>query len=243
MFDARTPIALFDTPHNRKITWKSLLQQSSDWEGTLWGKPDWADRPSGTPTTWWTRDRVEPGTVHEYNDTRVNVLSLAALNVWRRPLPEVLRELVMDPIGASPTWRWYGYDNSFIVLDGRVVQSVSGGGHWGGGMFISAYDQARFGLLTMRGGRWGAKQIIAESWIRLSRTPSVPQPGYGFMNYYLNTGKQRLPNAPETTFFHLGNGTNAVIGLPEDDIVIVARWIEGNALDGLVQRVLAAKKS
>src|SRR5687767_5176021 len=72
-FDARTPIALFDTPHNRKITWRNLLQQASDWEGTLWGKPEWADRPGNQPATWWTRERVAPGTVHEYNDTRVNV--------------------------------------------------------------------------------------------------------------------------------------------------------------------------
>ena len=34
----------FDTPHNRMITWDDLLRQTSDWEGTLWGKPDWADR-------------------------------------------------------------------------------------------------------------------------------------------------------------------------------------------------------
>jgi CubicO group peptidase (beta-lactamase class C family) len=239
-FDARTTVAPFDTPHNRTITWRHLLQQNSDFEGTLWGKPEWADRPGNEPATWWTRERVAAGTVHEYNDTRVNALALALLNVWRRPLPEVLRELVMDPIGASPTWRWYGYDNSWVVLDGQMIQSVSGGGHWGGGMFISAYDQARFGLLTCRGGRWGAKQIIPESWIRLSRTPSVPQPDYGFMNFYLNTGKRRWPNAPETTFAHLGNGTNAVICMPEHDLVIVTRWIQGNALDGLMQRVMTA---
>jgi hypothetical protein len=51
----------------------------------------------------------------------------------------------MDPIGASTTWRWHGYENSWIELDGRRVQSVSGGGHFGGGMFISAWDLARFG--------------------------------------------------------------------------------------------------
>ncbi len=239
-FDARTTVAPFDTPHNRKITWRNLLQQASDWEGTLWGKPEWADRPSNQPATWWTRDRVAPGTVHEYNDTRVNALALAVLNVWRRPLPDVLRELVMDPIGASSTWRWYGYDNSWVVLDGQMIQSVSGGGHWGGGMFISAYDQARFGLLTCRGGKWGGKQVISDAWIRQSRMPSAAQPDYGFMNFYLNTGKRRWPSAPESVFTHLGNGTNAVICIPESDIVIVARWIEGNALDGLIQRVLSA---
>jgi hypothetical protein len=64
------------------------------------------------------------------------VLALAALNVWRKPLPQVLKENLMDQIGASHAWRWFGYENSFVVMDGAIVQSVSGGGHWGGGMFI-----------------------------------------------------------------------------------------------------------
>jgi CubicO group peptidase (beta-lactamase class C family) len=242
MFDARIPVEPFSTPHNQRITWRNLLQQASDFEGTLWGKPEWADRPSNQPATWWTRERVAPGTVYEYNDTRVNALALAALNVWRRPLPDVLRELVMDPIGASPTWRWYGYDNSWVVLDGQLIQSVSGGGHWGGGMFISAYDQARFGLLTMRNGKWGTKQVIPEAWIRESRAPSAAQPTYGFMNYFLNTGKRPMPSAPESAYWHLGNGTNAIICDPEHDLVVVVRWIQGNALDGVMQRVLGAIK-
>jgi len=28
-----------------QITWEHLLNQSSDWSGTLWGLHDWADRP------------------------------------------------------------------------------------------------------------------------------------------------------------------------------------------------------
>ena len=75
-------------------------------------------------------------------------MALAALNVWRRPLPQVLKENIMDPIGASSTWRWFGYENSWVVLDGSLVQSVTGGGHWGGGMYINAYDMARFGYLS-----------------------------------------------------------------------------------------------
>lgn len=91
----------FATPHNRKITWNHLLRQTSDWEGTLWGKPDWADRPNREPSTWLNRDRHEPGSHYKYNDVRVNVLALAATNIWRRPLPKVLKQYVMDPIGAS----------------------------------------------------------------------------------------------------------------------------------------------
>jgi hypothetical protein len=42
----------------------------------------------------------------------------------------------MDPIGASTTWRWYGYENSFVNVDGSMMQSVSGGGHSGGGFIM-----------------------------------------------------------------------------------------------------------
>ena len=115
----------------------------------------------------------------------MNLLALAALEVWRRPLPQVLGELVMEPIETSRTWRWYGYEDSWIVLDGVSVQSVSGGGHWGGGMFISARDQARFGLMTLRRGRWRDRQVLSEEWIRRALTPTGPQPTYGFMNYFL----------------------------------------------------------
>jgi CubicO group peptidase (beta-lactamase class C family) len=235
-----TVLEPFATPHNRRVTWEHLLRQTSDFEGTLWGKPEWADRPTGEPAQWATRPRNEPGTVYEYNDVRVNALALAALGVWRRPLPEVLREEVMDPIGASPTWRWLGYESSWVVLDGRAVQSVSGGGHWGGGMFISARDMARFGLLTLRDGRWAGKQLISAEWLRMARTPGPANAGYGFMNFFLNGDGKLLPSAPRTAFAHLGNGTNMVYVDPENDLVVVVRWIDNGALDGFVQRLLAS---
>ncbi|QQS43111.1 MAG: serine hydrolase [Acidobacteriota bacterium] len=217
---------LFASEHNRKITWDDLLRQTSDWEGTLWGKPDWADRPDRDSSAWLTRQRNRPGTVYEYNDVRVNLLALAALNVIRRPLPEVLREAVMDPISASATWRWHGYENSFVLIDGRPIQSVTGGGHWGGGMFISARDMARFGLLVARSGKWNGKQILSEAFLKRAETPSSPQPTYGYMNFFLNTERKLFPGAPEGTIAFLGNGTNIVYIDKRADIVIVARWIE-----------------
>ena len=232
----------FATPHNRTITWDALLRQTSDWEGTLWGKPEWADRPDSSTANWLTRKRVAPGTVWEYNDVRVNVLALAATAVWRKPLPQVLKESIMDKIGASNTWRWTGYRNAWIVLDGQLVQAVSGGGHWGGGMFINAYDMARFGLLTLHRGSWNGQQLISESWIKRSLTPTPVRPTYGYMNFFLNTDKKYLPSAPASAFAHIGNGTNMIYVDPEHDLVVVARWIDNNALDGMVKRVLAALK-
>ncbi len=233
---------LFESEHNRRITWDHLLRQSSDWEGTLWGKPDWADRPTGDASEWRTRERHAPGTVFEYNDTRVNVLALVATGVWRRPLPEILRERIMDPIGASPTWRWHGYDNSWITLDGAMVQAVSGGGHWGGGMFLSARDQARFGLFTLRQGQWGEVSLLDEEWFDMATTPSEANPTYGFMNYFLNLpgedGEKRYPSVPATAYAHLGNGTNMVYVDPENDLVVVARWIQGTAIDPFLDAIV-----
>lgn len=228
------------TPHNRRITWDDLLRQVSDWEGTLWGKPDWADRPAQNSAEWLTRERKAPGAAYEYNDTRVNVLALAATNVWRRPLPEVLKEHLMDPIGASSTWRWYGYDNAWITLDGRPVQVVTGGGHWGGGMFINAWDMARFGLLTQRRGVWGDRRILSEDWVRQALTPTAAQPTYGYMNWFLNTDRRWMPSAPASAFGHVGNGTNLVFVSPEHDLTLVVRWIENGAIDEFLGKVLGA---
>jgi CubicO group peptidase (beta-lactamase class C family) len=230
----------FQTDHNKKITWNHLLRQTSDFEGTLWGKPDWADRPNDKPLEWLTRKRNEPGATWKYNDTRVNALALAATMIWHRALPEVLRELIMEPIGSSNTWHWTGYRNSWIVLDGKIVQSVSGGGHFGGGMFISAMDMARFGLLTYHKGSWNGKQLIPEKWIELSTTSTSANTGYGFMNYFLNTDKKLLPSAPEDVFVHIGNGTNMIYVDRKNELVAVVRWIENGAMDGFVSRMLSS---
>jgi len=232
----------FESEHNAKITWDHLLRQTSDWQGAIWGKPDWADRPPSSVALrdWMTRKRAEPGTTYKYNDARVNLLAWAALNVWRRPLPQVLKEYVMDPIGASNTWRWHGYTNSWVDLDGLKVQSVSGGGHFGGGMFISARDQARFGYFTLRRGKWNDKQLLSDRWFTMATTPTKVEPGYGFMNYFLNTGKKALPSAPESSYVHRGAGPNVVYVDKENDLVVVIRWISDDKTDAFIGRVLAA---
>jgi CubicO group peptidase (beta-lactamase class C family) len=233
---------LFDGPHNSKITWEHLLRQTSDWQGTLWGKPDWADRPEGqTPADWPRRKLNEPGTRYKYNDVRVNVLALAALNVLRRPLPEFLREEIMEPIGASSTWRWHGYENSWIELDGRRIQSVTGGGHWGGGLFISTRDMARFGYLFLRNGKWKDRQIVAPKWIEMARTPGPANDGYGYMNWFLNSNpKPAFPSAPPSSVTFQGNGSNIVYIDWQNDLVVVVRWIQQRAFNDFVGGVVGS---
>ena len=233
---------LFESEHNAKITWEHLLRQTSDWSGTLWGIPDWADRPEGkTPADYPNRPMREPGTFYKYNDVRVNLLALCALHVWRRPLPQVLRDEVMEPIGASSTWRWHGYDNAWITIDGQQVQSVTGGGHFGGGMIINAWDMARFGYLFLRNGKWKDRQIVTEKWIAMARTPGPANAEYGYMNWFLNPGGKPLPSTPESSVTFRGNGQNIIYVDWENDLIVVVRWIGGgDALDKFLGRVVGA---
>ncbi len=225
----------FQGEHNSKITWRHLLTQSSDWSGCLFDICDWADRPpkQGGIDDWKNRKLLEPGTNFEYNDVRVNLLSYSLLQVWRKPLPAVLKEKIMDPIGASTTWRWHGYENSFVTLDGTTMQSVSGGGHHGGGLFINTLDQARFGLLISRNGKWKEKQLVSSKWISMAKGPSAPNQSYGFM--WWTNASEDLKGVSKNIFYANGFGGNYIVIDPEHDLVLVARWLDPAKLSDWVK--------
>ncbi len=228
----------FEGEHNSKITWEHLLTQSSDWSGSLFGLHDWADRPpkTGGIADWKNRKLMEPGTVYEYNDVRVNLLSYSLLQVWRKPLPVLLKENIMDPIGASSTWRWFGYDNSFVNIDGLMMQSVSGGGHHGGGIFINTLDHARFGLLFLRNGKWKNQQLLSEKWITAAMQPSTANKNYGYM-WWLNTG-QKWKALSSKVYYALGYGGNYIIIDKEHDLVVVARWMDDEKMSEVLNMIM-----
>ena len=232
----------FKGPHNGKVTWKHLLLQTSDWSGCHFGTCDWADNPpkEGTIEDWKNRPLIEPGTQFEDNDTRVNILSYALLNVFRKPLRNILKENIMDPIGASTTWHWHGYDSAYVNIDGTMMQTVSGGGHFGGGIFINTLDQARFGLLIARNGKWNNKQLISSSWIKEASQPSIAQPGYGYL--WWTNAKNRFPDAPAEVFTAIGFGGNYIVIDQAHDLVIVTRWMDYDKIDDFVSLVMQSLK-
>ena len=241
VIDYVKPTPDFMLPHNQPITWDNMLRQDSGWIGTMWGKPWWVDRPAkGNPTSELEKGPPPVGTEWKYNDVRVNALELALTHLWKRPLPEVLKQYVAEPIGMSDSWHWEGYANSWITLGGMRIQSVSGGGHWGGGMFISARDQARMGLLGLNNGKWDGKQVLSDKWVAMARTPTGPNPGYGFCNWYLNTGKKLYPDARADSVAFIGDGSNIIFVDYQHDIVAVVRWIDGGKMKDFVKLLVEA---
>ncbi|MEC7880116.1 MAG: serine hydrolase [Bacteroidota bacterium] len=233
----------FDGNKNKKITWEHLLNQSSNWAGTLWGINDWEDRPNQRLNidSWRSQEQKEPGSYYKYNDVRVNVLAYSLLHVFRESLPKVLQQNIMNQIGASDSWRWYGYENSWTNIDGHMIQSVSGGGHNGGGVFINSLDHARFGLLYLNNGNWNGKTILTKEWIDKSIFPSPSNLEYGYM-WWLNKrkGEDYWKEVPENVYYGSGFGGNYIVIIPDNKIVIVARWMGRGTIGKFVKMIIEA---
>ena len=232
----------FGGVHNGKITWEHLLQQNSDWSGELWGVKDWADRPpkEGGIDDWKFRKLNEPGTIMEYNDVRVNVLAYSLTHIWRKPLPMVLKEQLMDKIGASTTWRWHGYEHAWTEIDGLQMKSVTGGGHSGAGIFISTEDMARFGLLFLNNGKWIDQQIISEEWIQKAIEPSKPNVNYGYMWWLNKKGTRHWEGLSENIYYAAGFGGNFIVVDQKNDLVVVTRWLEPNKIEEFMTKLNAS---
>ncbi len=233
----------YDSPHNAKITWKNHLQQESEWEGVLWTKnANFVGHEAFGNGEMKPREIMDPGTHYEYNDVRINRLALSLAEVFQKSLPEVLKENIMDPIGASKEWKWQGYGaKSTAVINGKPIESVSGGTRWGGGLWINSQDLARFGLLILNNGKWEGKQLVSEKWLQAAVTPSAHGGDYGYL-WWLNTKQKQWPSGPASSFAAIGNGGNIIWIDPEHDIVMVWHWHDSGrgVVDGMVQRVVAA---
>ena len=205
-----------------------MLRQTSGWIGTMWGKPWWADRPGKNPWDELAAGPPPVGKEWKYSDVRVNALALALTYLWKRPLPDVLQAICDGPdrrVGRPGIGRATTIPGSRI--DGKRIQCLPGGGHWGGGMFISARDLARMGLLGLNNGKWGGKQILSDAMDQDGAHADRPQePGYGYMNWFLNTERKLYPAAREDCVTFIGNGDNIVFIDYQHDMVAVVRWID-----------------
>ena len=231
----------YDSPRNAQVTWKMHLQQETEWEGNMFGKKDdFVGKEAFGEGERKPRELQRPGTFYEYNDVRINRLGMSLLRTFKKPVPEVFRDEIMDVIGGSNAWKWVPYHNSYVDIDGRKLPSVSGGTRWGGGVWINSWDMARFGYLWLRGGKWGEKQLLQPDFVKAATSPSAHGPDYGYL-WWLNSQGKNYPGLPTTAFGARGAGSNTITILPQQDLVVVWRWHAGNEAE-FVKRVVAAIK-
>ena len=232
----------YDSPHNSAITWKNHLQQTSEWEGTLWGKnADFVGAEQFGAGQRQPRAIQAPGTFYEYNDVRINrLLAVAAAPLSASGCPTCSRRASW--IRSAPRQTGAGCPTTIrrSRSAGHMIGSVSGGTRWGGGLWINSEDLARFGLLILNHGKWENRQLVSAQWLKDAVTPSgVSGTDYGYL-WWLNTKKKQWPSAPASSFAAIGNGSNTIWIDPDHDIVFVWHWHQGQAMDPMIQRIMAA---
>jgi CubicO group peptidase (beta-lactamase class C family) len=225
----------------RRITWRHLLTQTSEWRGTLFDVPWWADpqgkQERGAPS-------VTPGTRFSYNDVRTNLCSLALTHLLGTSNAASLGARVLEPLGVEAGWSWHGLDQMRTrVPSGEDVVVTTGGSHWGGGLWLSAEDLARFGQLHLDGGEWEGRRLLSAEWCRRMLVPTHARRAYGLMwwrNPEAGVGADEegasplgaiagadafYPGAGIRGFAAHGTGEQIVWCDPDRDLVAVVRWV------------------
>ncbi|HSF90208.1 MAG TPA: hypothetical protein VLA46_12365, partial [Saprospiraceae bacterium] len=113
----------------------------------------------------------------------------------------------------------------------------------GGGLFINTLDQARFGLLFARNGKWKDHQLISSSWIAEARQPGTVNPSYGYL--WWTNEDNRFPDASKDVFTAIGFGGNYIVIDQAHDLVIVTRWMDDEKMAevaGLVIKAINSKE-
>ncbi len=240
----------FEGPHNGAVTWAQLLQQTSEWEGECFGVPEQVDRyrrvsydptpPAGRKgearPLQAARRRSGNTTTSASTSSRWPCCTCSAARC-----PRSFARRSTRPCGASEDWSWVGYDNSWVEVNGRRVQSVPGGTHWGGGVSIDSFDQARIGAMLLADGRVGGVQVLSEDWIARMRTPCALASFYGYL-VWLNVGRRVFPSLPESSWFAIGAGSSINWIDPQADAVIVVRWIDAAYADAILGGIGSALK-
>jgi hypothetical protein len=106
--------------------------------------------------------------------------------------------------------------------------SVPGGGHWGGGIVISARDLALMGCWSRRAAP-GTAAAAAQGWTAELVKPCPVAPFYGLM-WWLNTDRRQFAAASERSYFAFGWGSHIVWIDPDNDLVTGAAL--GRAQEG-----------
>ena len=69
--------------------------------------------------------------------------------------------------------------------------------------------------------------------------PSENNSSYGYM-WWLNKGDRKWPELSENIFYGAGFGGNYVVIIPDQQLVIVARWIDSSKLGEFIKKIIDA---
>ncbi|MBM3599885.1 MAG: serine hydrolase [Alphaproteobacteria bacterium] len=161
-----------------------------------------------------------PGTFWVYNNWDFNALGTIFEQVTGHGIFDAFRERIAIPCGFED----FRYDET--RRDGEYVE-LTDTVHPAFPFRLSARDLARFGLLYLRHGRWGGRQIVPDKWVKLSVLPysdAGARGAYGYM-WWVERHGIHFPGTimPAGTYSARGVGGHVLMVVPALDLVIAHR--------------------
>ena len=198
---------------NPVLTLRHLLSMTTgfDFSERYFPGDDVTDMLYRQPRMWWsapdTGHAHTPGEQWAYSSGDINTASL----MWQQSLDG-------EPY---PDWIKAQFIES-LALQAVVLEPDASGVQVGSSYaYLTARDWARMGQLWL--DAWhGRSDVISQQWQRQAVTPGTAKSGeiYG-LGFWLNTGHQAFPSAPENTFHAGGNSGQFVVVIPEEELVVV----------------------
>ena len=116
---------------------------------------------------------------------------------------------------------WYAELVDKIGMNSMTIEADLAGNYVGSSYsWATARDWAKFGLLYLHKGNWNGEQLLNESWVTYSATPTNGSNGEYGAHFWLNAGG-KYPNVPKDLYSCNGYQGQHVFIIPSRDIVIV----------------------
>ena len=116
---------------------------------------------------------------------------------------------------------WYAELIDKIGMSSMLIETDVNGNYVGSSYgWATTRDWAKFGLLYLHNGNWNGEQILNESWITYSATPTNGSKGEYGAQFWLNADGV-YPNVPKDLFSCNGYQGQHVFIIPSKEVVIV----------------------
>jgi CubicO group peptidase (beta-lactamase class C family) len=229
----RAPIAEWAKDERSKITINDLLHMNS---GLQW-KEDYSKLSDATKMLFLSEDMTKsqidkplvgkPNATWNYSSGTSNLLS----GILRQQFKTHQEYLDF----------WYSALIDKIGMNSMVVETDMAGNYVGSSYsWATTRDWAKFGLLYLHKGNWNGEQILNESWVKYTATPTNTSNGSYGAQFWLNQGG-KFPNVPKDMFYCSGYQGQMVAIFPSQDLVVVRMGLNSDFdFDGLLSGIVGS---
>ncbi|MFH6986569.1 serine hydrolase domain-containing protein [Flavobacterium collinsii] len=232
------PIAEWQNDDRKIITINDLLHMNS---GLEW-EEDYTKICDATEMLFQAEDmgkvqmdkpaKFKPNTHWYYSSGTTNLLSRILRNQFKtqQEYLDFWYSAVIDKIGM----------NSMIVEQDMSGIFVGSSYAW-----ATARDWSKFGLLYLHKGNWNGEQVLDESWVKYTATPTNTSKGAYGAQFWLNAGGKFL-DVPRDMFYCSGYQGQMVAIIPSLDMVIVRMGLkeedQGFDFNGFLKGIIGSVK-